>query len=62
MFITAEKLQKPVQATITLRSKDVHILCLRVFLFSFFVFVFVFCFFEGGDNENNHKNTSRKIL
>ena len=42
MFITAEKLQKPVQATITLRSKDVHILCLRVFLFSFFVFVFVF--------------------
>lgn len=41
MFITAEKLQKPVQATITLRSKDVHILCLRVFLFSFFVFVFL---------------------
>ena len=40
MFITAEKLQKPVQATITLRSKDVHILCLRVF----FVFVFCFCF------------------
>ena len=57
MFITAEKLQKPVQATITLRSKDVHILCLCAFLF-----LFCFCFFEGGDNENNHKNTLRKIL